>query len=91
MESRQITITLSSANAWALEIVAAVLQKPMQEVASFCLSGSTNQTDGRSRRKSFLRRRFNQPAARTGVVPSGRGAVAAGTEAGGREGAAGAI
>ena len=78
MESRQITITLSSANAWALKVVAAVLQKPVQEVASFCLSGSTNPADRRSRRKSFLRRRFNQPAPATGVVGAVRGeAVAA--------------
>lgn len=42
MASKKITITLSSANAWALELAASILKKPVAEIVSFCLRGSTN-------------------------------------------------
>lgn len=38
----KITITLSRANAGAAAYVAAVLNKPISEVVSYCLKGSTN-------------------------------------------------
>ena len=42
MATKNITIELSDANAWALDNVAAVLNKSKNEVLSLCLKGSTN-------------------------------------------------
>lgn len=39
---KKVTITLSRANAGAAAYVAAVLKKPISEVVSSCLKGSTN-------------------------------------------------
>ena len=38
----KITLTLSRANAGAAAYVAAILKKPISEVVSSCLKGSTN-------------------------------------------------
>ena len=39
---KRITLTLSNANAAELEIVSSVLKKPITEIISSCLRGSTN-------------------------------------------------
>lgn len=46
MASKKITITLSTANAWALELVSSILKKPVAEIISVCLEGSTNPRRG---------------------------------------------
>lgn len=42
MANKTITITLSDANAWELELVSTILKKSKSEIISSCLKGSTN-------------------------------------------------
>ena len=42
MASNRITLSLTDANADMVKNVAAILNKPVSEVISFCLKGSTN-------------------------------------------------
>lgn len=53
MESKNITITLSDANAWELELVSAILGKPKSEIVYFCLKGSTNPKADNSEKALF--------------------------------------
>ena len=56
MASKKITIVLSESNAWELKIVAAILKRPVSEIVSFCLMGSTNLKRGKKSRAIFHKR-----------------------------------
>lgn len=56
MASKKITIILSESNAWELKIVAAVLKRPVSEIVSFCLAGSTNLEKYKNLKDIFCKR-----------------------------------
>lgn len=55
MASKKITIVLSESNAWELKIVAAILKRPVSEIVSFCLMGSTDLKRGKNQGLFFTR------------------------------------
>lgn len=47
---KNVTITLSYANAGDVKIIAKILKKPVSYVVSYCLKGSTNPNSSKSLR-----------------------------------------
>ena len=55
MANKRITITLSEANAWEAKLVSEVLKKPLSEIVSSCLKGSTNLAASKSNKVFYSR------------------------------------